>query len=73
MRREYDFSKSIKNPYTKKLKKQVTIRLENETIDYFKKLAEEADIPYQKLINLFLRDCAGKKLRSSINWNTAKD
>ncbi|MGE5443067.1 MAG: CopG family antitoxin [Ignavibacteriales bacterium] len=73
MRREYDFSKSIKNPYTKKLKKQVTIRLENETIDYFKKLAEEADIPYQKLINLFLRDCAGKKLRPSINWNTAKD
>lgn len=73
MRREYDFSKSIKNPYTKKLKKQVTIRLENDTIDYFKKLAEEADIPYQKLINLFLRDCAGKKLRPSINWNTAKD
>ncbi len=73
MRKEYDFSKSIKNPYAKKLKKQVTIRLENETIDYFKKLAAETDIPYQKLINLFLKDCAGKKMRPSITWNTTKD
>ena len=69
MRKEYDFSKSIKNPYAKKLKKQITIRLENETIDYFKKLAEETDIPYQKLINLFLKECAGKKMRPSISWN----
>jgi predicted DNA binding CopG/RHH family protein len=58
MKKEYDFSNSIKNPYTKKLKKQVTIRLENDTIDYFKSIAADADIPYQKLINLFLRDCA---------------
>ncbi len=69
MRKEYDFSKSIKNPYAKKLKKQITIRLENETIDYFKRLAAETDIPYQKLINLFLLDCARKNMRPSITWN----
>ncbi len=69
MRTEYDFSNSIKNPYAKKLKKQVTIRLENETIDYFKKLASETDIPYQKLINLFLRDCAKQKIKPSISWS----
>ncbi|HEX9654961.1 MAG TPA: CopG family antitoxin [bacterium] len=68
MRDHYDFSKSIKNPYTKKLKKQITIRIESETIEYFKKLAEETDIPYQKLINLFLRDCAQKELKPSIKW-----
>lgn len=55
MRNEYDFSKSIKNPYIKKLKRQITIRLESETIEYFKQLAIETDIPYHKLINLFLR------------------
>ena len=71
MRKEYDFSKSLKNPYTKKLKKQITIRLESETITYFKKLAEETDIPYQKLINLFLRDCAQNKLRPSIKWSNS--
>jgi predicted DNA binding CopG/RHH family protein len=69
MRKEYDFSKSVKNPYAKKLKKQVTIRLENDTIEYFKKLASETDIPYQKLINLFLRDCAKNELKPSIRWN----
>lgn len=71
MREEYDFSKSIKNPYTNKLKKQITIRLERETIDYFKQLAKETDIPYQKLINLFLRDCAQNKLRPSIKWSNS--
>ena len=70
MKKEYDFSKSIKNPYIKKLKKQVTIRLENDTIDYFKKLAVETDIPYQKLINLFLRDCAKNGMKPSISWNS---
>ncbi len=69
MRKEYDFSKSIKNPYARKLKKQITIRLENETIAYFKRLAEETDIPYQKLINLYLRDCAQNQLKPSIKWS----
>ena len=57
MRKEYDFSNSIKNPYSKYLKKQVTLRLGVDVIDYFKKLAEETGIPYQNLINLFLQDC----------------
>ncbi|MGB7291234.1 MAG: CopG family antitoxin [Thermodesulfobacteriota bacterium] len=70
MRKEYDFSKSVKNPYTKKLKKQITIRLETETIEYFKKIAAETDIPYQKLINLYLRSCAQNKIKPSINWKS---
>jgi predicted DNA binding CopG/RHH family protein len=68
MRKEYDFSESIRNPYTKKLKKQITIRLETDTIDYFKQLASEFNIPYQVLINIFLRDCAQKNLKPSISW-----
>jgi predicted DNA binding CopG/RHH family protein len=68
MKKEYDFSKSTKNPYTKKLKKQITIRIENETIEYFKQLASETDIPYQKLMNLFLRNCARNKMKPTITW-----
>jgi predicted DNA binding CopG/RHH family protein len=71
MRREYDFSKSVRNPYIKKLKKQITIRLETETIDYFKKIAAETDIPYQKLMNLFLKNCAQNKIEPSINWKSS--
>ena len=71
MRKEYDFSKSIRNPYTKKLKKQITIRLETETIDYFKRVSAETDIPYQKLINLFLKNCAHNKIKPSINWKSS--
>lgn len=71
MRSEYDFSKSIKNPYTKKLKKQITIRLENDTIEYFKNLANETDIPYQKLINMFLKDCAENKLKPTMKWSSS--
>ena len=58
MRDNYDFSNSVKNPYAKKLKKQVTIRLDEDTIIYFKGLADDKGIPYQSLINLYLRDCA---------------
>lgn len=59
MRKEYDFSKmrGHKNPYAGRLKKTVTIRLGKDVISYFKSLADEADIPYQQLINLYLRDC----------------
>src|SRR5690554_1934299 len=57
MRDHYDFSESVKNPYVKKLKKQVTIRLDEDTVAYFKNLAEKKDLPYQSLINLYLRDC----------------
>ena len=68
MRTEYDFSTAKKNPYTKDLKKQITIRLENETVDYFKNLASQTDIPYQKLINLYLTECAKKHLKPKIAW-----
>ena len=68
MRDEYDFSDSIKNPYTKKLKKQITIRLESEVIDYFKELAEETGIPYQSLMNLYLQDCMKSQRKLSLAW-----
>ncbi len=72
MRKEYNFSESIKNPYAKKLKRQITIRLENETIDYFKQLALDVDIPYQVLINMFLRDCAQKNIKPAIKWQATR-
>ncbi len=68
MEKEYDFSKSIKNSYIKKLKKQISIRIENDTVEYFKKLASEIDIPYQNLMNMFLRECAEKNMRPNIHW-----
>ena len=68
MRKEYDFSRSEKNPYPARLKKQVTIRLDSDTLDYFKKLAEAAALPYQTLINLYLRDCAAKRKQLRLDW-----
>lgn len=68
MREEYDFSQSVRNPYVKNLKKQITIRLEEDVIEYFKTLAEETGIPYQTLINLYLQDCAKSKRRPSLDW-----
>ena len=58
MRKNYDFSKSISNPYAQKLKKQITIRLDEDTIAYFKNMAEDKGLPYQGLINFYLRGCA---------------
>jgi uncharacterized protein (DUF4415 family) len=68
MRKSYDFSKAERNPYARRLKKQITIRLDEDTIHYFKDLAEETGIPYQTLMNLFLRDCAASKRKPSIRW-----
>ncbi len=68
MKEEYDFSQSTKNPYVKKLKKQVTIRLEEEVISYFKKLSDDTGIPYQSLINLYLQDCAKNQRKPSLEW-----
>ena len=68
MRKEYDFSQSRPNPYAKQLKRQITIRLDAATVDYFKKIAAEMAMPYQNLINLFLRDCAATKRRPVIQW-----
>jgi predicted DNA binding CopG/RHH family protein len=68
MRKEYDFADSVKNPYAKQLKKQVTLRLNTDAISYFKALAKETGVPYQNLINLYLTECAhsGKKL--TLTW-----
>ena len=70
MRKEYDLTKlkSRKNPYAKHLKQQVTIRLGVDIITYFKELAEETGIPYQNLINLYLRDCVASGRRPSLEW-----
>jgi antitoxin component of RelBE/YafQ-DinJ toxin-antitoxin module len=73
MRKEYDFSKSRKNPYAKQLKRQVTIRLDTSAVEYFKKLAAELGMPYQNLINLFLRDCATQQRRPTIQWPPAPE
>jgi len=72
MKKEYDFSKAKKNPYLHNLKKQVTIRLDAETIAYFKSLSEESAIPYQSLINLYLRDCAIKHKKLNLAWLSTK-
>lgn len=68
MRDHYDFSNSVKNPYAKKLKKQVTIRLDEDTVEYFKALADDKGIPYQSLINLYLRDCAPSRRDLKMEW-----
>jgi uncharacterized protein (DUF4415 family) len=70
MRKEYDFSKGRRNPYAARLKRQVTIRLDEQTIKYFKGLSQESGIPYQTLINLYLRDCAATRKRLSLAWKS---
>ena len=72
MRKEYDFSNARPNPYAKRLKKSVTIRLDASTVAYFKRLAEESEIPYQTLINLYLRDCAASGRRLALNWKPVR-
>ena len=68
MRKHYDFSAGQPNPYAKQLKRQVTIRLDEPTLIYFKAMAEETSIPYQTLINLYLRDCAASQKHLRIAW-----
>ena len=68
MRKEYDFSEGQKNPYASQLKKQITIRLDEDVISYFKSISEDVGIPYQGLINLYLRDCAASKRKLKLNW-----
>ncbi len=71
MKKHYDFSKAKRNPYARRLKKQITIRLEKRTLEYFKGLAEDTGIPYQTLINLYLRDCASSNKKPSLRWRAA--
>lgn len=68
MRDQYDFSNSTPNPYPRRMKQQVTIRLDRDTVSYFKAMAEEKGIPYQSLINLYLRDCAASRRELRLEW-----
>jgi len=68
MRKFYDFSKGTPNPYAKRLKENIHIRLDKDVLAYFKRMSEKEGIPYQTLINSFLRDCAQKKRSLNINW-----
>ena len=70
MRKEYDLDKmkGRPNPYARRLKKQVTIRLGEDVVEYFKQMAEETGIPYQNLINLYLRDCVIHERRLAMDW-----
>ena len=68
MRKEYDFSTARRNPYAKRLKRSVTIRLDERTIQYFQELASELEVPYQTLINSYLRDCAEQRRRPNMRW-----
>ena len=68
MRQEYDFSRARKNPYASQLKKQITIRLDEDSIEYFKGMSERVGISYQSLINLYLRDCAAQSRTLDLSW-----
>jgi uncharacterized protein (DUF4415 family) len=68
MKKHYDFSQAKRNPYAKRLKQQLTIRLDTETVAYFRGLAKETAIPYQTLMNLYLRDCAQARRRLRFAW-----
>ena len=74
MREHYDFSKmkARKNPYARLLKQSVTIRLDRDTVAYFKELATKTGLPYQQLINLYLRDCAVRKKELALQWKTPR-
>ena len=69
MREEYDFTNARKNPYTQKLKKQITINIDSDTMQFFKNMANSSVIPYQTLINLYLSDCAANNRQLHISWN----
>lgn len=75
MKKEYDLSTltSRPNPYARRLKQQITLRLDPNVIEYFKTMAEERDIPYQSLINLYLRDCVTAKRQLDLSWHVAKN
>ena len=72
MKKEYDFSKAKRNPYAKLLKQSITMRLDKSTLEYFKSLADELDVPYQTLINHYLRDCAITGRRPNRQWRASR-
>lgn len=69
MKGNYDFTNSVKNPYVSKLKKQITIRVDADTIEYFKQQASITGITYQNLMNLYLRDCVENNRKPAFTWN----
>lgn len=69
MREEYDFSRSKKNPYASQLKKSITIRLDEDSLSYFKEISKDIGIPYQSLINLYLRDCVASHRKLNLSWD----
>jgi uncharacterized protein (DUF4415 family) len=73
MKKQYDFSKARRNPYAKRLKKPLTIRVDEITLDYFKDLGERVGMPYQTLINMYLRDCAENRKELRLQWTTKDD
>ena len=73
MKKQYDFSKARRNPYAKRLKKPLTIRVDEATLAYFKDLGERVGMPYQTLINMYLRDCAENRKELRLQWTTADD
>ena len=68
MKKEYNFAQAKPNPYAAKLRRQISIRLNVDTISYFKQTAQEIGIPYQKLMNMYLTACATRRLKPSIRW-----
>jgi uncharacterized protein (DUF4415 family) len=68
MKKEYDFTNARKNPYASQLVKQITIRLDEDLIGYFKGISEQVGIPYKSLINLYLRDCAAHNRKLDLSW-----
>ena len=73
MKKQYDFTNARPNPYAKRLKKSVTIRLDQDALAYFQSLSEASGIPYQTLINLYLRDCAATRKKLHLNWKASSE
>ena len=72
MRKSYDFSQARKNPYARKLKKQVSIRLDDAVLDYFKHLGAKTEMPWQTLVNLYLRECASERKELRLQWEPSR-
>ena len=70
MRKQYDFSQARKNPHARRLKKQITLRIDQPTIQFFRDSSESSGIPYQTLINLYLRECAAARRKPTIAWSS---
>jgi hypothetical protein len=71
MRKHYDFSQAKPNPYAKRLKREVTVQLDEGTVEYFETIAAETGIPARALINLYLRECAASRKRLALRWKPA--